>query len=149
MHLSLDRAAERPSNPYLHSSIVDIKRAPPSKKKQYIAWGSGILAIALVSLGISRLKPAAPSVERATLWVDSVRRGELLREVRAPGTLVPEHIRIIAAVPGGRIAALPVRPGVNVTPSTLLAALGNTDGPLPGPSPGPCVTRAPRRRRGR
>jgi multidrug resistance efflux pump len=106
---------------------VDIKRAPPSKKKQYIAWGSGIVAIALVSLGISKLKPAAPSVERATLWVDSVRRGELLREVRAPGTLVPEHIRIIAAVTAGRVEQLPVRPGVTVTPATLLVEMSNTD----------------------
>ena len=106
---------------------MDIKRAPQSKKKQYIAWGSGILAIALVSLGISRLKPAAPSVERATLWVDSVRKGELLREVRAPGTLVPEHIRIIAAATAGRVEILPVRPGVTVTPTTLLVELSNTD----------------------
>jgi multidrug resistance efflux pump len=106
---------------------VDIKRAPPSKKKQYIAWGSGILAIVLVSLGISKLKPAAPSVERATLWVDSVRKGELLREVRAPGTLVPEHIRIIAAATAGRVELLPVRPGVTVNPSTLLVELSNTD----------------------
>lgn len=106
---------------------MDIKRAPQSKKKQYIAWGAGILAIALVSLGISRLKPAAPSVERATLWVDSVRKGELLREVRAPGTLVPEHIRIIAAATAGRVEILPVRPGVTVTPTTLLVELSNTD----------------------
>ena len=106
---------------------MDIKRAPQSKKKQYIAWGSGILAIVLVSLGISRLKPAAPSVERATLWVDSVKKGELLREVRAAGTLAPEHIRIIAAVTAGRIEQLPVRPGVTVTPATLLIEMSNTD----------------------
>jgi HlyD family secretion protein len=106
---------------------VDIKREPQSKRNQYIAWGAGIVAIVLVSLGISRLKPAAPGVERATLWVDSVRRGELLREVRAPGTLVPEHIRIIAAVTAGRVEQLPVRPGITVTPATLLVELSNTD----------------------
>ena len=106
---------------------MDIKRAPPSKKKQYIAWGSGILAIVIVSLGLSRLKPAAPSVDRATQWVDVVKRGELLREVRAAGTLVPEHIRIIAAVTAGRIEQLPVRPGVSVTPGTLLVEMSNTD----------------------
>jgi HlyD family secretion protein len=106
---------------------VDIKREPQSKKKQYIAWGAGIVAIALVSLGISRLRPAAPGVERATLWVDSVRRGELLREVRAPGTLEPEHIRIIAAMTAGRVEQLPIRPGVTVTPSTLIVELSNTD----------------------
>jgi HlyD family secretion protein len=106
---------------------VDIKRAPPSKRKQYILWGVGVAAIAAVSLGISQLKPAAPSVEFATLWADSVKRGELVREVRAGGTLVPEHIRIIAAVTAGRIEALPVRPGVAVTPGTLLIELSNTD----------------------
>lgn len=106
---------------------MDIKREPKSKKKQYIIWGAGIAAVVLVSLGISRLKPAAPSVERATLWVDSVRRGELLREVRAAGTLVPEHIRIIAAVTAGRIEAIPVRPGVTVTPGTVLIEMSNTD----------------------
>jgi HlyD family secretion protein len=106
---------------------VDIKRAPQSKKKQYIAWGAGVLAIVIVSVIISGLKPAAPSVERATLWVDSVRRGELLREVRAPGTLVPEHIRIIAAPTAGRVERLPVRPGVTVTPTTLLVEMSNTD----------------------
>lgn len=106
---------------------MDIKRAPPSRKKQYIAWGSGILAIVLVSLGLSKLKPAAPGVDRATLWVDVVKRGELLREVRAAGTLAPEHIRIIAAVTAGRIEQLPVRPGVTVTPGTLLVELSNTD----------------------
>jgi HlyD family secretion protein len=106
---------------------VDIKRAPASKKKQYIMWGSGVVAIVLVSIVISGLKPAAPSVERATLWVDSVKKGELLREVRAPGTLVPEHIRIIAAETQGRVEVLPVRPGVTVTPTTLLVELSNTD----------------------
>ena len=106
---------------------MDIKREPKSKKKQYIVWGSGVAAIVVISVIISGLKPAAPSVERATLWVDSVRRGELLREVRAPGTLVPEHIRIIAAVTAGRVERLPVRPGVVVTPTTLLVEMSNTD----------------------
>ena len=106
---------------------MDIQREPQSKKKQYIFWGAGIVAIGIVSLLISGLKPAAPSVEFATLWADSVKRGELVREVRAGGTLVPEHIRIIAAVTAGRVEALPVRPGVTVTPTTLLVELSNTD----------------------
>lgn len=106
---------------------MDIKREPQSKKKQYILWGTGIVAIGAVSLMISGLKPAAPSVEFATLWADSVKRGELVREVRAGGTLVPEHIRIIAAVTAGRIESLPVRPGVTVTPATLIVQLSNLD----------------------
>jgi len=106
---------------------VDIKRDPPSKNKQYILWGAGVAVIAAISIVISGLKPAAPSVEFATLWMDSVRRGELVREVRAGGTLVPEHIRIIAAVTAGRIEALPVRPGVTVSPTTLIVEMSNTD----------------------
>ncbi len=119
--------------PHCHAStrtqsvIVDIKRAPPSKKKQYILWAVGVIAIAVVSMAVGSLKPAAPGVEFATLWVDSVKRGELVREVRAGGTLVPEHIRIIAAVTAGRIETLPVRAGVSVTPGTLLVELSNTD----------------------
>jgi HlyD family secretion protein len=111
---------------------VDVKRAPKSKKGQYIAWGAGIVAIVAVSVGISKLKPAAPSVDFATLWVDSVKRGELVREVRAAGTLVPEHIRIIAAVTSGRIEQLPVRPGTAVQPGTLLIEMSNTDVELQG-----------------
>jgi HlyD family secretion protein len=111
---------------------VDIKRDPKSKKGQYIAWGVGILAIVAVSVGISKLKPAAPSVDFATLWVDSVKRGELVREVRAAGTLVPEHIRIIAAVTAGRIEELPVRPGTTVAPGTVLIVMSNTDVELQG-----------------
>ena len=106
---------------------MDIKRAPKSKRNQYLAWGAGIAAIVIVSVGISRLKPAAPSVERATLWVDAVKQGELLREVRAAGTLVPEHMRIIAAVTAGRIEQLPVRPGVTVNRGTVLVEMSNTD----------------------
>ena len=90
-------------------------------------WGIGAVAIVAISIVVSGLKPAAPTVEFATLWVDSVRRGELVREVRAGGTLVPEHIRIIAAVTAGRIEALPVRAGVPVTPGTLLIEMSNTD----------------------
>jgi multidrug resistance efflux pump len=121
---------------------VDIKRAPQSKKKQYIIWGSGVVAIVLVSIVISGLKPAAPSVERATLWVDSVKKGELLREVRAPGTLVPEHIRIIAAETQGRVEVLPVRPGVTVNPNTLLVELSNTDVQLQALAADQAVTQA-------
>ena len=106
---------------------MDIKRAPQSKKKQYIAWAAGIILIVVVSVGISKLKPAAPSVDRATLWVDSVRQGELLREVRAAGTLVPERVRIISAQVGGRIEQLPLRPGVTVTPATVLIEMSNVD----------------------
>jgi HlyD family secretion protein len=106
---------------------MDIKRAPPSKKRKYIALGTALATTLVVSLGISQLDPAVPSVDRATLWVESVRHGELLREVRAPGTLMPEHLRIVAAVTAGRIEQIPVRPGIAVVPNTLLIEMSNTD----------------------
>jgi HlyD family secretion protein len=106
---------------------LDIKRAPPSKKKQYAIWGAGLVAIVIVSVGISRLTPAAPSVERGTLWLDAVKRGEMKREVHAAGTLLPEHVRIIAAVTAGRIERLPARPGDKVTPDAVIVDLSNPD----------------------
>jgi multidrug efflux pump subunit AcrA (membrane-fusion protein) len=106
---------------------LDIRRAAPSKKKQYLLWGTGVGVIALMSVGIGRLKPAAASVERSTLWFDAVKRGEMKREVHASGTLLPEHIRIIAAVTAGRIEQLPVRPGDKVTPNSVIVDLSNPD----------------------
>ncbi|MDB4907785.1 MAG: family efflux transporter subunit [Gemmatimonadetes bacterium] len=106
---------------------MDIQRAPQSQKKKYIAWGVGLLGIVAVTVGVSKMKPAAPTVEMGTLWIDTVRRGDMVREVRAPGTLVPEHVRIIAAVTAGRVEALPLRAGVAVMPGTVIASLSNPD----------------------
>jgi HlyD family secretion protein len=106
---------------------VDIKRAPPPKKKKYLLGAGAIAGIVLVTVAINRLEPAAPSVERATLMIDSVRRGTMIREVHAPGLLTPEHVKIIAAVTAGRVEQLPLRAGVPVTPTTLLVELSNPD----------------------
>lgn len=106
---------------------MDIKREPPKKTKQYIYWSIGVLAVVVITGFVSRLKPAAPTVERGTLWIDVVKRGEMTRAVNAPGTLIPEHVRIIVATTSGRVETLPVRPGVNVTPSTLLLDMSNPD----------------------
>lgn len=106
---------------------MDIKREPPKKTKKYVVWGATLVGIVAVSIGISRLKPAAPSVEKATLWIETVKRGEMVRKVSAPGTLQPEHMRIIAALTAGRVEALPIRPPAKVTPSTLIVELSNTD----------------------
>jgi HlyD family secretion protein len=76
---------------------------------------------------LTSLKPAAPTVDRATLWVDSVRRGEMVREVRGPGTLVPEHIRFITALAGGRVDRVLAQPGQSVKPETVLLELSNPD----------------------
>lgn len=106
---------------------MDIARAPKPKRGRYALIGGGILALVLVTVALSRLEPRAPSVERATLWIDSVSRGTMVREVKANGTLVPERIVIISAVTAGRVEALPLRPGVTVTAETLIATLTNPD----------------------
>ena len=106
---------------------MDIKREPPKKTKKYIAGAVVIIGVLVISAFISRLRPAAPPVERATLWIDTVKRGEMVRSVNAPGTLEPEHVRIIVAVTSGRVETLPVLPGVNVTPDETILTLSNPD----------------------
>ena len=106
---------------------MDIKRDPPKKTKKYIAGAVVIVGVLVISAFISRLKPAAPPVERATLWIDTVKRGEMVRSVNAPGTLEPEHVRIIVAVTSGRVETLPVMPGVSVTPDQTILTLSNPD----------------------
>ena len=106
---------------------MDIKREPPKKTKKYIAGGVAIVGVLVISAFISRLRPAAPPVERATLWIDSVKKGDMTISVNAPGTLVPEHIRIIVATTSGRVETLPVRPGATVTPDQTILTLSNPD----------------------
>lgn len=107
--------------------MVDIKREPPKKTKRNIVIGSAIAAVALITVFLSQLEARPPSVNRAELWVDSVVKGDMLRQVRAPGTLVPEHIRYVVAVTSGRVEAKPLTPGVTVTPSTVILELSNPD----------------------
>jgi HlyD family secretion protein len=106
---------------------MDIKREPPKKRGKYIMIGVGVAVLAITTVALGNLEQRAPSVDRATLWIDSVQRGTMTRQVRAPGTLTPEHIRYVVAVTSGRVEVLPVRPGVTVTPATLLLELSNPD----------------------
>ncbi|MFY9222524.1 MAG: HlyD family efflux transporter periplasmic adaptor subunit [Blastocatellia bacterium] len=86
-----------------------------------------LVVIAGVTVGLSKLKPAAPTVERSTIWVDSVKQGAMLRQVRGLGTLVPEDIRFIPATTQGRVEKILVRPGAMVTPTTVLMVLSNPE----------------------
>lgn len=106
---------------------MDIKRDPPKKTKKFIAYGAGLAGIVAVSVAVSRLKPAAPPVERGTLWIDTVKQGSMTRDVNAPGTLTPDNPRNITALTSGRVEELPVKPGINVTPSTILVVMSNPD----------------------
>ena len=106
---------------------MDIPRAQVKSRKKYVVIGGGIVALVAVTVALSRLEPAAPTVERSTLWIDSVQRGTMLRQVRAPGTLVPEQIRYIPAVTAGRVEQVFVRPGETVKANTVLLELSNPD----------------------
>ena len=107
---------------------MDIPRAPAQRgRKQLLYGGLAVLGLALATLGLRSLKPAAPSVDRAAVWIDSVQRGPLLIEVRGPGTLVPERVRWISAVTAGRGETRLAEPGQEVSPETELLELSNPD----------------------
>src|SRR5262245_3276264 len=81
--------------------------------------------VVLAGLGLSRLKPAAPTVDPATLWIDTVQRGPMLRQVRGTGTLVPEDFRWIPAGTMGRVERILLRPGSVVKSDTVIIELSN------------------------
>jgi HlyD family secretion protein len=111
--------------------MVDIARSPEVKRKKKIRRiiyaVVAIVALGFVTVGVSQLKPAAPGVERGTVWVDTVKRGELTRQVRGSGILVPENIRWIPATTSGRVERLVLRPGAQVTPTTVILEMSNPD----------------------
>ena len=111
--------------------MVDIARSPDVKKRKKIRRilvGAGLLLVAiLITVGVSRLKPAAPSVDRATVWIDTVKRGPMLRQVRGSGTLVPEEIRWIPSTTAGRVETILLRPGAIVRPETVILVMTNPD----------------------
>jgi HlyD family secretion protein len=106
---------------------MDIKREPQKNRKKWILGGVGVIGLVGITIALMSLKPAAPSVERSTIYPDTVRRGEMVLEVRGPGTLVPEDIRWITAVTAGRVDKKNLQPGVSVDPNTVLLELTNPD----------------------
>jgi HlyD family secretion protein len=107
---------------------MDIARPSNAKKKRIrnaIYIGVGLLVVVLVSVGLSRLKPAAPTVERAVVWPDTVKRGNIMRQVRGLGTLTPEDIRWIPATTQGRVEKIILRPGTQVKADDVILELTN------------------------
>lgn len=117
----------RGGTPFASIVVVDIKRAPKKKTGRYVAIGAGVLTLVVVTILLSGLRPAAPTVERAGLWFGTVKRGPMLREVHGPGQLRPEQIRYISAVTGGRVDLVNVRPGAAVHANTVLLEMSNPD----------------------
>lgn len=109
---------------------MDIQRADlkVKKRRRQIAIGAtGAIALLGLALWLANLDAAAPEVERTSLWVDSVKRGEMLREVRGPGVLVPKEIRWIAAETPARVERIVVKPGATVEPDTVVLELSNPE----------------------
>jgi HlyD family secretion protein len=109
---------------------MDIARPDQSKarRKKRLAYGAlALVALAGITILLARLKPAAPTVERNLVWIDTVKRGQMLRQVRGLGTLVPEEIRWIAARTQGRVDKIILRPGAIVTPDSVILVLANPD----------------------
>jgi HlyD family secretion protein len=109
-------------------SVVDIPRKKVPKTRRNVALvAAAVLVVGGITFGLSRLKAAAPTVERSSVWTDTVKRGSMLRQVKGPGNLVPEQIRCITADTAGRIERLPLRPGARVEGGTTLMELSNPD----------------------
>ena len=109
---------------------MDIQRPNAARKRlirRVLYTSIGLLLILSISFGVSRLKPASPVVERATVWIDAVKRGPMIRQVRGLGTLVPEEIRWIPALTEGRVERIRVLPGAIVRPDTILLDLSNPE----------------------
>jgi HlyD family secretion protein len=86
-----------------------------------------LISIPLITIGLNRLKPAAPPVERSSVWIDTVKRGPMLRQVRGLGTLVPEEILWIPATTDGRVEKLILRPGAKVNRTSIIMELSNPE----------------------
>ena len=109
---------------------MDIQRKGVGKKKAIrLAITLVVLAVAGVgiTIGLAKLKPAAPSVEMSTLWPDTVRRGPMLREVRGLGTLVPENTMLITARTDGRVERILIRPGTQVRADSVVMILSSPE----------------------
>jgi HlyD family secretion protein len=108
---------------------VPIRKSSRRSRRTHIIVYSvvGLFAISIITFGVSRLRPASPSLERSTALIETVKRGPMLRDVRGSGTLVAEDIRIIAASTAGRVERVLVQPGTEVGPGTVLLELSNSE----------------------
>ena len=107
-------------------SSMDVPRvgiAAKKRKRRIIIIALGALGLVVATIAISRLKPAVPSIDRSTVWVDTVKRGPMTRQVRGLGTLVPEDIRWIAANTEGRVDKIKIWPGTPVEADSVILEL--------------------------
>jgi HlyD family secretion protein len=109
---------------------MDIQRpsnARAKKIKRIVYVSVAVLVIAGITLGLSKLKPAAPTVDASTIWPDTVKRGPMVRDVRGLGTLVPEDIHWIPAQTAAKVDRIVIRPGHIVHPDTIILEMSNPE----------------------
>lgn len=109
---------------------MDIQRSDLKLKKRRRQWlfgGIGVAALVAVGVALAGLDPAAPGVDQSSLWLGTVERGEMLREVRGPGVLAPKEIRWIASETAARVERIVVKPGATVEPDTIVLELSNPE----------------------
>jgi len=109
---------------------MDVPRvgvAAKKRKRRIIIITASVLGLILATIAISRLKPAVPSVERSTVWIDTVKRGPMVRQVRGLGTLVPEDIRWIPTNTEGRVEKIIIWPGTHVEPDSVILELSSPE----------------------
>jgi HlyD family secretion protein len=121
-----DQRIVRPAGFAPNLSSMDVPRtgvAAKKRKRRIIIIAGSVLGLILATIAISRLKPAVPSVDRSTVWVDTVKRGPMVRQVRGLGTLIPEDIRWIPANTEGRVEKINIWPGTHVDPDSVILEL--------------------------
>ncbi len=109
---------------------MDIARPDLARKKKIRQGAYGVLAtvvIVLITFGVQQLQPAAPRVDRNTVYIDTVQRGPMVRQVRGTGTLVPEEIRWIPATTEGNVERIVIDPGAEVTADSVIVELSNPE----------------------
>lgn len=106
---------------------MDIPVSTPRNRRRYRMGAAAIGAVVLVTVAVSRLDPAVPTVSSSAVWTDTVRIGDMIREVSGTGTLVPEQARWVVATTAGRIERILVQPGQAVEGDDVLLVLSNPD----------------------
>jgi HlyD family secretion protein len=120
----------RPAGFAPNLSPMDVPRtgvAAKKRKRRIMIIAASVLGLILATIAISRLKPAVPSVDRSTVWVDTVKRGPMVRQVRGLGTLIPEDIRWIATNTEGRVEKINIWPGTHVEQDSVILEMSSPE----------------------
>jgi len=108
-------------------SMDIIRDTKPAKRRRTVWVVVGLIAVAALALGVWSLPTAVPSVDRAVAWTDTVEYGTMIRQIRGPGTLVPEQARLITAVTNGRVEGIELLPGASVEEGDVILRMSNPD----------------------